>query len=197
MSALRRLSYDQPADVGGGGMNEVIIARPLPWDEYAAGMFRLPGFGGAAVFLRAAVVPTGGGLVDDEAGAWLSLDVGLLSPQSFTRYLARAATAGLADRLSALFLSAAADEAPESTVAPLVDEVLGLRVEVISSDEARVGLLVSLVKDLEEPEAEPDGLDFETSRAALAQAAREVRFLDHVDDDPGGVSEPPVDWSSL
>lgn len=175
-------------------MSEGIIARPLPWDEYAAGMFRLPGFGGAAVFLRSTLVPA----VDagDDPVARLSVDVGLLSPASFAQYQGRAVMPGLPARLSAFFLSAAADEQPESSVAPLVDEVLGLRVEVASSDEYRVGLLVSLVKDLDEPDAEPDGLDFETSRAVLAQAARDVRFLDHVDADPGGASEPPVDWST-
>jgi len=175
-------------------MSEGIIARPMPWQDHVAGIFRVAGFGGAALFLRSGVVPFSVG--SDDERAQLVFDVGLLSPQEFTRYQARAAESGLTGRLSVFFLAAAGDWEPEATVVPLVDEVLGLRLQVTSSDEYRVGLLVTVVKDLGEPEAEPDGLDFETSRAALAQAAREVRLLDHVDADPGGASEPPADWST-
>lgn len=173
-------------------MSESIIARPLPWEEYVSGLFRLPGFGGAALFLRSVIVPS----IHDESIASLALDVGLLSPQSFTRRLGRPITLGLPEQLSAFFLAAASDWQPETSVPAVNDDVLGLRLAVTDSDSERITLLVSVHEDPEQPSDDPDGLDFQTSRAALAQAAADVRCLDHVEADMGGVSEPPVDWST-
>lgn len=69
-------------------MPDGISAQPMPWDEYAPGMFRLPGFGGAAMFLRSVILPNADG------DAQLGFDVGLLSPQAFTRHLCRTANPG-------------------------------------------------------------------------------------------------------
>lgn len=159
-------------------------------------MFRLPGFGGAAVFMRSGLAPREGG----EPGlAWqLVCDVSLLSPGALNRTLLRPMSAETPDRLSAFFLAAAASTNPESDVAEVVDEALGLRVAVMASSDQMVGVVVSIVKDLDDPEGpDPlDSLDFETSRAALAQAAADVRYLTNVDADPGGRLEPPADWSA-
>jgi hypothetical protein len=184
-------------------MRELSSAPPA-WQEHAPALFRLPGFGGAAVLIRSAVVRA----VDPVTGspavqAVLGFDVGLLSPLSHCEYRARGAGPLFADRLSAFLLGAAGDVEPEESVAPLVDDAMGLRIRVVSSDDEKVELLVAVDRRDRDPGIGPDGddsgsegLDFETSRAALVKAAHDARFLDHVGGDPGGRSEPPVAWSA-
>jgi hypothetical protein len=164
------------------------MPAPRPWDGAYPGLFRLAGFGGAALYMRSQVRPA-----DDPKGCVLAFDVSLHSPTSESRSFSREARPGLVEDLSAFFLQAASEWHPEASLPSVADAVLGLEVSVISSTDSRVGLLVSLT----DPEGgdEPDGLDFETSRAALAQAAQEVRELTCVDSLPGGVAEPPEDWT--
>jgi hypothetical protein len=191
ISPHRRLfTIDGPATM-------TFIPVPSPWNEYASTTFRLAGFGGAGLYLRSTVRPASNREVTVAGSlAELGIGVGLLSPESYFDYAPRPASADLPARLSAFFLSTASDFEPEQSVEALVDEVMGLRIEITSSDAQTVGLLVSLVADLDEPSAEPVALDFETSRTALAQAGHDVRYLNHADGDPGGVSEPPSDWSA-
>ncbi len=185
---------------------------PLLWQEQAPACFRLPGFGGAAVLIRSAVVRAVDPVTGSPAAqAVLGFDVGLLSPLSHCEYRARPAAPFFADRLSAFLLGAAGDVQPESSVEPLVDDAMGLRMWVVSSDDEKVGLLVAVDRRDGDPDIGPDsdaagtdgdgsgseGLDFETSRAALVKAAHDARSLDHAGADPGGRSEPPVDWSAL
>lgn len=167
-----------------------MIPAPLPWESYWPSLFRLPGFGGAAVFMRRVILPD----PSVSATAALAVDIGMLSPQSFSRYLGRPAPLGLADRLSAFFFSCAADDDPASSVLSFVDDGLGLTIDITSSDPTTVGIRVTVGADLEESDPERGGLDFVTSRSVMAQAAIDVRFLDHVDTDFGGIHEPPVDW---
>jgi len=161
---------------------------PRPWDGGFPGLFRLAGFGGAALYMRSQVRTA----VDPSECA-MTLDISLHSPDSESRYFSRAAQAGLVDGLSAFFLKAASEWNPEASVAPMTDPILGLEISVISSTESRVGLLVTLTD--EDDAGEPDGLDFETSRTALVQSAQDVRELTHVDGWLGGVAEPPEDWN--
>ena len=194
----------------GGGMRELSSAPPA-WQEHAPALFRLPGFGGAAVLIRSAVVRAVDPVTGSPAAqAVLGFDVGLLSPLSHFEYRARPAAPLFADRLSAFLLGAAGDVEPEASVAPLIDDAMGLRIRVVSSDDEKVGLLVAVDRrdgdpdigsdsDAVEPHSDDsgsEGLNFETSRAALVKAAHDARFLDHVGGDPGGRSEPPVDWSA-
>ncbi len=189
-------------------MSELSSVPPL-WQEHAPALIRLPGFGGAAVLLRSAVVRAVDPVTGSPAAqAVLGYDVGLLSPLSHFEYRARPAAPFFADRLSAFLLGAAGDVQPESSVEPLVDDAMGLRIRVVSSDDEKVGLLVAVDRRDGDPDIGPDsdavgtdgdgsgseGLDFETSRAALVKAAHDARFLDHSGGDPGGRSEPPVDW---
>jgi len=165
----------------------VIIPAPRPWDGGFPGLFRLAGFGGAALYMRTQVCPAATG-----SECSLAFDVSLHSPESESRYFARFAQPGLVEALSAFFLQAAADWHPEASLPAISDPVLGLQIAVTSSTDTRVGLLVTLT-EADDPE-EPDGLDFETTRATLAQAALDVRDLTSVEAWPGGVATPPEDW---
>ena len=204
--------------VGAGGGMRRLSSVPPAWQEHAPALFRLPGFGGAAVFIRSAVVRAVDPMTGSPAAqAVLGFDVGLLSPLSHCEYRARPAGPLFADRLSAFLLGAAGDVEPEASVAPLIDDAMGLRIRAVSSDDEKVGLLVAVDRRDGDPDIGSDsdavgpdgdavgpdgdgsgseGLDFETSRAALVKAAHDARFLDHVGGDPGGRSEPPVDWSA-
>jgi hypothetical protein len=142
--------------------------------------FRLPGFGGAGVFLQTGVVPVSAEHADDVAA--LGLDVGLLSPGRFVQFLSRRAKPGFSQELSSFFFAAADDWAPEQSVPAFIDPLSGLTCRVLSSTPGQVGLLVELEDD---SVGDPDvrALDFVSSRAVLAQAAMDIRSLEGVDDD--------------
>jgi hypothetical protein len=147
---------------------------PTPWSEYETAQFRLAGFGGAAVFLRTSVVP--GALFGTEAPL-LTMDIGFLSPQSRRHMLARPVDPSLPERLSRFLFAAAEEYHPEQSVAALEDEIAGLVVTVESSADDRVCLDWSLVEDMDAEMREFDGLNFETSRAALVTASQEAVLL--------------------
>lgn len=167
-------------------MYELIEREPAAWEQTAPAMFRLPGFGGAALFMRTFV-----GEANDAPDPQLRVDVGLLAPDALDQYLRRPMTEDLPERLSTFFMAAASDWHPESSVDPVLDDQLGFSIAVTDSAEHTVTLLVQV-----EDEPEPAGIDFRTSRAALAQAASDVRRLDHADGVNGGIIEPPSDWES-
>ena len=190
MPALQRLSHHEPNQLGGSMTTtprKLVAPRRGPQEA----RFRLPGFGGAALCLRSVVIP------DDahSAGARLSLDVELLSPIKSDHYLARPVSDGLIDRLSTFFLAAASDWHPEISAPTVSDERLGLELSATHSDEVRVNIVLRIVEDLEDDVRDFGGLDFETSRAALAQAARDVRVLDRDSDDNAELADPPSEWS--
>ncbi|XGU18262.1 hypothetical protein ACETU7_20330 [Rhodococcus sp. 3Y1] len=64
--------------------------------------FRLPGYGGAAVFLRSHAVPA---TVFESDVPTLVFDVGLLSPDRFNQYLSRHTDDGFVERLAAFFFT--------------------------------------------------------------------------------------------
>lgn len=121
-------------------------------------------------------------------------DVGLVDPQRRVHYLRRtSALPGRRWTACPAFRAAAAEAHPESSLRPLQDERLGLMVYVEDSNEATVDLMVLVVQDLQANVREDDEFAFTTSRAALASAALEVRWLDQITD--GGESgEEPVFW---
>ena len=153
------------------------------------GTFRLPGFGGAALFLRSCIV------LDDLAGPALGVDIGILDRVSFTQFLGREVTAGFSQRLSEFFLAAASDVAPEDTVPEFSDGPSTLNCRVVSSSAGVIELLVTIAQDPESDDPGIAGVEFQTSRSALAQAGLDVRVLESIDDDPAAVLEPPSDWS--
>lgn len=147
---------------------------PTPWNEYETAQFRLAGFGGAAVFLRTCVIP---GVMANASEPVLAMDIGFLSPEARNHFLARPIDPTLPERLAQLFFAAADAYHPELSVGALQDERAGLVVSVESSDESRVCLNWSLVEDLQADVREFEGLNFETSRAALVTASQAALLL--------------------
>ena len=172
-------------------------AAPARWDEIPRPVpFRLAGFGGAGVFLRTVIIPDPSGTDRGKGrGGARGMDVVLVTPVSQDGYLRRTVGDGFLEGLSAFFGRAAADWLPEASLPSFQDPVLGLEMSVVSSTPTRVGLLVRVVEDLDADVAEFDGIDFETSRSALAQAALDVRDLHVGIAAAGGALEPPPDWS--
>lgn len=147
-------------------------------DDFEAGLFRLPGFGGAGLFLRSGVSTSLG--LAGQTYPELVFDVCLCDPQRRVNYLARPGEAGFVLRWSAFLMHAASDFHPEVSLAAFQDKAMGLSVDVESSTDTSVFLLVRVVEDLSSDVAEFDGLGFETTRAALASAAVECRQLDDI-----------------
>lgn len=147
---------------------------PTAWSEYQEAQFRLAGFGGAAVFLRTCLVPA---VTAGTDAPTMAMDVGFLSPQTRRHVLARPVSGDLPARLAAFLFAVAAAEHPEQSVPALQDDMAGLVVTVESSADDRVCLDWSLVEDLESAVREFDGLNFETSRAALVSASQEAALL--------------------
>jgi hypothetical protein len=120
----------------------------------------------------------------------MAMDFGFLSPQTRRHILARPVNGDLPAQLAEFLFAVAAAEYPEQSVPALQDEVAGLVVSVESSADDRVCLDWSLAEDLEAEVREFDGLNFETSRAALVSASQEAALLAD-----GAVHYPPgVDY---
>jgi hypothetical protein len=166
-------------------VNEKMMLEPKPWETYWPHMFRLAGFGGAALFMRTVLIST----FDDSAdGAHpqFALDISTLSPHFMNNYLARFSSPDFVDRLSTFLFTAAAQWHPEVSVASFQDERLGLEISITTSTESVVGVVVKTVQDLEDEIREFDTLDFETTRSALAQASFDVRQLNGIGEPPDG-----------
>ncbi len=156
-----------------------MIAPPGPMDLYQAGLFRIAGFGGAALFLRSGVMNGG--------SPHLVLEVGLLTPDHYAKFMRRPMAIGLSGDLAQFFFACASDMNPELSVASVHDLQSGLEIRVLSSTDGEVELEVQVHGD------DADGISFLTSRVALTRAADEVRVLE------AAVAEdvrptPPVDW---
>lgn len=133
--------------------------------------FRLPGYGGAAVFLRSHAVPPR--TLETDAPS-LVFDIGLLSPDEFNQYLGRPVGARFVERLATFFFHAAADFHPEQSLPAFTDETLGLVISARASTDLRVELEFSLTEDGDTEDAARDELNFETSRVVLAASAQSV-----------------------
>lgn len=153
-----------------------MIPPPTPWGSYQPGLFRLSGFGGAAVFLRTGVLsgrqPT------------LVLDIGFLTPTDYVWHLHQPMTAGFSEKLADFFFRSASDLSPQLSVSSVHDPLSGLDLQVLSSTDDQVEL---------EIQVDEDGVNFLTTRVALTQAADAVRVLEAA----VGIyemPEPPMDW---
>ena len=153
---------------------------------------RLAGFGGAALFVRHIIVPAPG--VEASASPFeVAFDISLHSPQSHSSYFSRVAQEGFLEAFADFCLVVAAADSPEASVPNLRDEKCGFDISVISSDATRVGLLVQVARDLEASPIDWDAMDFETSRAAMAQASLDAR--EHLEFDAWSSNvEIPQDW---
>lgn len=156
-----------------------MMLQPSPMDVYQPGLFRIAGFGGAALFLRSGVANAGGSL--------LVVDVGLLTPDSYVWSLRRPMAPGLSGELARFFFACASEMNPELAVSSVQDLLSGLEVRVLSSTDGEVELEVQVSGE------DADGINFLTSRVALTRAADDVRVLEAaVADDLRPV--PPMDW---
>jgi hypothetical protein len=84
-----------------------LSSSPTNWEDAAAGLFRLPSFGGVAIFMSSPVLPELGGRIE------LGIDFALLSPESFAKYLHREVSLNLPILLSEFFFSAGNDQISE------------------------------------------------------------------------------------
>lgn len=155
--------------------HELTIDRP--WAHSDPATFRLAGFGGAALYMRTVVIPD----PDQPDRATVAYDLTLHTPEADSTWRARPANPGLPDRMAEFFLRAAADWHPENTLPAITDERLELSIDATSSTDDAVTLEVAM--HAPGLDGEPELLQFETTRAALAQAAQDVRALNGPDTD--------------
>jgi hypothetical protein len=141
---------------------------------------RLPGYGGAGVFIRRAVV----------RGALSSpgVDVWLVGPEFVEAVLGRATLPGFLADLARFLFAVAGAAVPEQDPHLFEDPVAGFTIEITGSDNARVELVTTVTSS---SPSEPPGclfedvgadaheyaLGFETSRAALANTAQDIAEL--------------------
>ncbi len=137
--------------------------------------FRLPGYGGAALFVGCQAVAARTPSTPDPEVAF---DVGLLRPDRFVQYLNRPTEPAFVDRFAQFLFSAAADFHPENSLATFSDSRMGLTVAVTSSTSGQVEIELSIVEDSAAAVIETDWLSFDTSRVALASGAESIRCLD-------------------
>lgn len=142
-----------------------------------SGLVRVPGRGGAALFLRAGWAPAGW---QDLERTGLVLDVGLLDPLRHVQHLGRPCGVSTAAALAAFLLSAATEHYPETSLPDFQDAEMGLALSVVQSTVLEVELDVLVVRDLGEDLIDHDHLNFLTTRAVLVSAAQQVRSLDDV-----------------
>lgn len=106
-----------------------------------------------------------------------AVDVEFLSPDRQVRYLGRPFDPASADALSEFLYRCADDRLPQVTLHPVIDAASGLSVAVLDAGELDVNLEISLPEDLEDDEAEPDGLDIVVPRSSLVTASQTARRL--------------------
>lgn len=127
---------------------------------------RIPGFGGAGVFLRRTVAGS--------PATAKALDLWLVGPSFCNAIFRRATEPGLLADLAKYLFTVAGATNPTHDMPSFQDSTAGLSVDVVTSDERRIGLQVNVVEDLEADVTEYLGLNFETSRAALANSASKI-----------------------
>ena len=138
-------------------------------------VFRLPGFGGAALFLLPITAPGSADTAEILVGNY---DIGLLSPDRKIDYLARTASPTFISDLAEYLWAAGSEIHPEINVPDFQDTELGLGIGVVSSTDFVLELQITLVKDLGEIPLEFDLLNFETSRVAVLAMTRSLRAFD-------------------
>lgn len=140
------------------------------------GLFRLAGQGGAALFLSAFVSLMAED--DQRPVVGLAVDVGLLSPDRLVQYRGRPVADGFIARLERHLLRGAAETHPELTVESFSDPASGLSISYVGSTPMMVEVDVVILDDVGADVRDEDGLNFQTSRAALAAAAHAACRLD-------------------
>lgn len=143
-------------------------------------VFRLPGFGGAALYLMPIMAP---GRIGSDEVLVRNYDVGLLSPDRKVEYLGRTANFYFISYLANYFWEVANEIHPEKSVPDFQDFELGMGISVVSSTDFLVELQISVVKQLGNVPLEFDLLNFETSRLALIGMNRDLSKYEGEDSD--------------
>jgi hypothetical protein len=130
---------------------------------------RLPGYGGAGVFLRRSVA---GEPVDRKA-----IDIWLLGPDFCSAVLGRETESNLLPDLARYLFAVASGTAPERDLPSFADTTAGLSIDVGTSDHVRVGLRFRVAEDLDAAVVDYLDLDFESSRAALVTTAEGIASI--------------------
>ncbi|PZS16987.1 MAG: hypothetical protein DLM57_09330 [Pseudonocardiales bacterium] len=127
---------------------------------------RLPGYGGAGVFLRRTAAR--------EPACRKAIDIWLLAPDFCKAVLGRATESALLPDLARYLFTVASSATPERDLPSFADTTAGLSIDVGTSDEVRVGLRVRVADDPDADVVDYLDIDFETSRAALVVAAEGI-----------------------
>lgn len=138
-------------------------------------VFRLPGFGGAALFLMPIAAPGSPNTAEILVGNY---DIGLLSPDRKVDYLARTASPTFISDLAEYFWATGSEIHPEKSVSDFQDTEMGLGIGVVSSTDFVLELQITVGKELGEIPLEFDLLNFETSRVASLAMTRSLRAFD-------------------
>lgn len=134
---------------------------------------RVPGLGGAAVVLSTVATPEG----LERGLSGMGVDVQLMTPTYSANYGRRPVEANFIERLSQFLWAAASDVQPAVTVEPFSDDEARLSLRVLDSTDFLITLEVEIVAGDKDDTEDVDGLNFETSRAALITAAEDVSAL--------------------
>lgn len=159
----------------------------MVWDCGPPPALRIPGIGGAALFVSVAPSPAA-----MEAGLGvMGVDIRVMTPKYAAVYRRRPVETGFSADL-ARFLWVAASELTPERLDPFEDQQAGLSIRVIASTNFTVTLEVEVIAHENEDGDEIDGLNFETSRAALITASQEAGWLStRVEaDEPTWMTEP-------
>jgi hypothetical protein len=153
----------------------------MPWECPPPPTLRIPGLGGAALTLSAAVSPTA---LDGGIGP-IGVDIKLTTPEYTAEYRRRPVDPDFPGRLRQFLWSAASDFNPQY-LEPFEDGFADLTIRVLASTDFTVTLEVEVVahEDEDGDSREIDGVHFETTRAALITAserAEELAFRDEPD----------------
>lgn len=147
-------------------LGECTLGAPNPGPH----TFRLPGEGGAALFLRAYVTA-------DEHGWYVALDIGLLSPDRLVHYLGRMPGDAFGERLADFLWQVGNGSHPKKRRPRFTDKHCGLTFTAVGGTDQDVDVHVAVIADLDADVPEPDGLGFRTRRAALVEASMAARTL--------------------
>ena len=127
---------------------------------------RLPGYGGAGLFLRHTV----GG--DPPMSA--AVDVWLLGPDFLEARFGRVTAPLFLPDLARWLYAVAESNLPEQRVTAFADASAGISIDVAGSDDARVNLSIAVAELDGGQMLDPLGVDFEVSRAAMVDTAYRV-----------------------
>jgi hypothetical protein len=124
---------------------------------------RLPGYGGAGLFLRRTMA--GDPLTRKAVDLWL------LGPEFCEARFGRTTEPDFLPNLARYFFNAASGDIPEQRLPAFADTSVGITIDVAGSDAERLNLRVAVSDDPDADMLDPLILDFDVSRAALADTA--------------------------